>query len=61
MVNFAKSRADIEAMPGDLVAVPKAQLFELLEKAEIGQNAERLLSSIETIAGIGAGSMRAAA
>lgn len=61
MIDFAKSRAEIEAMPGDLVAVPKAQLFEMMAKAEIGQRAERVLGSIVTVAGLGMRELKATA
>lgn len=58
-INFAKSRADVEAMPGDFVAVHKAQFFELVDRAERGQMAMRVLNSIKTIAGLGAGKTQA--
>jgi len=46
MINVAVSRAALAAIPGDLVALTKAQVAELLTEAERGQIAERALATL---------------
>ena len=52
MIDVAKSRAEIAAMQGDLLIVPKAQMDQLFDEVELGQQARRVLSSIRTISTI---------
>ena len=48
MINVALSKAALAVLPGEIVALPKAQMAELLAEVEIGQNARRQLKTIET-------------
>jgi hypothetical protein len=52
MINVAKIRADVEASPGELIGISKAQLAELLDETERGQRAQRELRNVKTIAAV---------
>jgi hypothetical protein len=52
MINVAQSRAYIDATAGDLVAVPKVQLVEMLAEVEVGQHARRALKNIGSMVSI---------
>jgi hypothetical protein len=55
MIDIAQYEADLAALPGDNLIVPRTQMQQLLAEAKSGQAAKRLLSSINTIASLGAG------
>jgi len=61
MINVAQSKAALAAMAGDVVAMPKSQMAELLAELEIGQHARRALTSLKTITAIAASSSGAPA
>lgn len=46
LLNYVKLRADLAAVPGEHVALTKAQVEELARRAEVGDQAVRALSSI---------------
>lgn len=53
MINVAPIRAAAAAAPGDMVALSKAQLEELLGEVEQGQGARRHLQMLGAIDSIG--------
>lgn len=61
MINVAHARAHIEAVAGEALAVPKAQLFELLAEVEKGQVARRALVSVRTTVNVAANQLDQAA
>lgn len=61
MINVAQIRAHIEATQGDVLAVPKVQLVEMLAEMETGQHARRALKNIRSLVNISANVAGAAA
>lgn len=59
-IDTRKALADLAAMPGDIVAVPKSQMEALLTELGSRQSAPRGLS-LFTVAAIGAASSGASA
>jgi hypothetical protein len=60
MINVQTSRLALEAMQGDVVAMSKSQVSELLNEVEIGNKARSALvnlTSIVRVAAIGAGAI----
>ena len=49
MINVEHSKAALNAMTGDVVAVPRIQMAELLAEVEIGNAARRALSGLKTM------------
>ena len=58
MINVAPIRAAVAAAPGDMIALSKAQIAQLLDEAETGQQAKRQLKRLGAIEGIGSGAWR---
>ena len=54
MINVAKSRTALTGLKGDIVALTKAQMAELLDEVEIGQHARRSLTNIKSVVAIAA-------
>ncbi|WP_242140850.1 hypothetical protein [Sphingomonas sp. TREG-RG-20F-R18-01] len=54
MINVAHTKAALAALEGDTIALPKAQVAQLLDEVESGQRARRALINIKTIIAIGA-------
>lgn len=52
MINVAKSRKDIAAVDGEVLAVPKTQLLQMLAEVEVGQHAQRALTNIRSMVNI---------
>lgn len=52
MINVSKARAQIDAAPGQILAVPKFQLIELLAEVELGQHARRALTRSPSVHGV---------
>lgn len=52
MINVAQTRAHIEATQGEVLAVPKLQLIELLAEVELGQAARRALTGVRSLVSI---------
>jgi hypothetical protein len=61
MINVGQVRAHIEATEGDVLAVPKLQLVEMLAEVELGQHARRALINVRTLVNIGANASGAGA
>ena len=60
MINVQTSRLALEAMQGDVLAVSKSQMSELLNEVEIGNKARNALcklSSLARVAAVSAGAM----
>jgi hypothetical protein len=55
MIDTGQVRAYIDATQGELIAVPKLQLVEMLAEVEIGQHARRSITSIRRQLGLMAG------
>lgn len=49
MINAVKALADLEAVPGEVVAVPKAQFAELLRELALRQPAPQSLSIFRVV------------
>jgi hypothetical protein len=54
MINVAQVRAHIEATQGEVLAVPKLQLIEMLAEVELGQHARRALTNVRSLVNIAA-------
>lgn len=54
MINAVKALADLEAMPGDMVAVQKPQLMELLRELALRQPAPQHLQIFRVVGGTAA-------
>lgn len=50
MIDVAQYRAEIAAISGDSLIIPRAQINELLSEVESGQIAKRTVRRIQTIA-----------
>ncbi len=61
MINTVQSRAAIEAMQSDFVIVPKAQLAEMFDELDLGNQARRVVSSIKATFALAPASIGAAA
>ena len=61
MINVAHARTAIASVPGDVVAMPKAQYAQLLAELETGQHARRALTNLRTIVAVAASSSGAPA
>ncbi len=55
MINVATIRAAVQAAPGDMVAMSKTQLAELLGEVEAGQQALRHLQELDDVERIAGG------
>jgi hypothetical protein len=49
MIDVAQYKAEIAAIPGEQIILPRTQINELLAELEAGQIAKRALSRIRTI------------
>ena len=49
MIDVAQYKAEIAAIPGESIILPRTQVQELLAELEAGQIARRALSRIRTI------------
>lgn len=49
MINVAVSRAALASISGDVVALTKAQMDELLTEVEIGQKAQRVVTNMRSL------------
>lgn len=49
MINVAVSRAALAAISGDVVALTKSQVDELLTEVEVGQKAQRVVTNMQTL------------
>lgn len=54
MINAVKALADLDAMPGEVVAVPKAQMAELLRELALRQPAPQHLQVFRVVGGTAA-------
>ncbi|OWK32283.1 hypothetical protein [Sphingomonas mucosissima] len=54
MINAAKALADLHAMPGEIVAVPKAQFAELLRELALRQPDPHSLTLFRVVGGTAA-------
>lgn len=54
MINAVKALADLDAVPGEVVAVPKAQMVELLRELALRQPAPQSLSIFRVVGGTAA-------
>jgi hypothetical protein len=54
MINVARTKAWLATIKGDIVAVPRAQMDELLSEVEVGQHARRSLTNIRSVVVIAA-------
>jgi hypothetical protein len=54
MLDVAKARADMMAAPGDHLVYTKAQAAQLLDEAELGQQARRTVRAMGAVLGIAA-------
>ncbi|NYD91411.1 hypothetical protein [Sphingomonas melonis] len=61
MINVAQTRAQIEAIEGEALIVPKQQLFEMLSEVELGQHARRALTNVRSLVNIASSVSRAQA
>ncbi len=52
MIDVAQYKAEIAAIPGDSLIVPRSQMDQLLAECENGQIAKRTLRRIYTITGV---------
>ncbi|MGN6270876.1 MAG: hypothetical protein ACTHM0_13410 [Sphingomonas sp.] len=52
MIDVPKIRAAANDLPGDMVAISKAQLGELLDATERGQRAYRELINLKSVAAV---------
>ncbi|WP_296222729.1 hypothetical protein [uncultured Sphingomonas sp.] len=51
MINAVKALADLDAMPGPVIAVPKAQMVELLRELALRQPAPQSLTLYRVVGG----------
>jgi hypothetical protein len=61
MIDIAQYKAEIAAIPGNSIILPRMQMDELLAELEAGQIAKRALSRIRTIATLSSSVMALAA
>jgi len=61
MIDVAQYKAEIAALPGDSLIVPRSQMDQLLSELENGQIAKRTLRRIHTITAVSASVMALAA
>ncbi|QCB42218.1 hypothetical protein E5673_08220 [Sphingomonas sp. PAMC26645] len=61
MIDVAQYKAEIAAIPGNSLIIPRAQIDELLNELETGQIAKRTLRRIHTIAAMSSSVMALAA
>jgi hypothetical protein len=61
MIDVAQYKAEIAAIPGDSLIIPRTQINELLAELENGQIAKRTLRRIHTIAAMSTSVMALAA
>jgi hypothetical protein len=61
MINVAKYKADLAALPGDKLIVPKSQMDQLLDELATGQEAKRALTSLNIFAAMATKNLRVAA
>jgi len=54
MINVAHARSAIASLPGDHVALPKAQYAQLLAELETGQRARRTLTNLRSFVAVAA-------
>ena len=61
MINLSRFRSSIASVPGDTLAIPRAQLEKLLDEAELGQRARNSLITIRTMVNLAANTSGASA
>lgn len=52
MINVAALKASVEQLPGEVVALPKAVLADIIADLEAGQRAAAALVNIRTLVGV---------
>lgn len=61
MIDVAQYEADIAALPGDNLIVPRQQIHQLLAEVKSGQAAKRALNGISTFTALAVGTSAARA